>query len=399
MRHRFHSICPYFGMFPETFVEKHLAATPHAGVVFDPFCGRGTTVFQALLQGRAAAGSDRNAVAVCITGAKSDPPTLAEAKARLDELRRAFVEPDDEGWQGELGTFFELCFHRETLLQVRGLRTVLDWRNRRADRFIAALCLGALHGESHKSPNCFGNRMSRTISTSPDYTVRWWKRHGHVAPPRDIFKILERMLSYRFLSTPAAGRGAVLQTDARRVADAFPALAGRVTDVITSPPYLDTTNYRKDQWLRLWFLGGEARMPHDRGDDRHFSAGRYWAFVEESMRGLAPLLAEQARLVLRIGGRRLHKAELRNGLLQCLGSGLGRTVRLLDDGVTTEAGRSQATVFRGGKIRLSEEHDFCFAVDGTESPQRRRSAARQPSSRATAIPAPMRTPVCTERAQ
>ena len=54
MRHRFHSICPYFAMFPESFVEKHLAASPHDGVVFDPFCGRGTTVFQALLQGRAA---------------------------------------------------------------------------------------------------------------------------------------------------------------------------------------------------------------------------------------------------------------------------------------------------------------------------------------------------------
>ena len=29
MRHRFHSICPHCAMFPETFVEKHLAASPH----------------------------------------------------------------------------------------------------------------------------------------------------------------------------------------------------------------------------------------------------------------------------------------------------------------------------------------------------------------------------------
>ncbi|MYA91624.1 MAG: site-specific DNA-methyltransferase, partial [Synechococcus sp. SB0663_bin_10] len=47
MRHRFHAICPYFAMFPEAFVKGHLAASPHRGVVFDPFCGRGTTVFQA----------------------------------------------------------------------------------------------------------------------------------------------------------------------------------------------------------------------------------------------------------------------------------------------------------------------------------------------------------------
>ena len=50
MRHRFRSICPYFAMFPESFVKARLSAGPHAGVVFDPFCGRGTTAFQALLR-------------------------------------------------------------------------------------------------------------------------------------------------------------------------------------------------------------------------------------------------------------------------------------------------------------------------------------------------------------
>ena len=63
MRHRFHSICPYFAMCPETFVAKHLAATTFAGVVFDPFCGRGTTVFESLVRNRAAAGCDVNPVA------------------------------------------------------------------------------------------------------------------------------------------------------------------------------------------------------------------------------------------------------------------------------------------------------------------------------------------------
>ena len=362
MRHRFHSICPYFAMFPETFVEKHLAATPHGGVVFDPYCGRGTTVFQALLQGRDAAGSDVNPVAVCVSGAKGDPPAFSEARTRIDELRRGCREPNDEGWQGDFDRFFDLCFHRRTLLQVRYLRSVLDWRHRKADRFIAALCLGALHGESHKSPNCFSNRMPRTISTKPDYSVGWWTRSGYTPPLRDVFEILERMLEYRFRTKPPEGRVTVVQADARRVADAFPALAGRVTDVITSPPYLDTTNYREDQWLRLWFLGGEARMPRGRRDDRHYNKDIYWTFIQESMQGLAPLLAPRARMVIRIGGRRLLKSELREGLLRSLTRGLDRDVELVDDGVTTEVSKTQANVFRGSKVSRFEEHDFCFAV-------------------------------------
>ena len=362
MRHRFHSICPYFAMFPESFVEKHLAASPYDGIVFDPFCGRGTTVFQALLQGRAAAGCDLNPVAVCISGAKADAPSFSELLARLAELRRECCEPEDQGWDGCLGEFFDLCFDRETLLQVRYLRSALDWRSRGDDRFIAALCLGALHGESHKSPNCFSNRMPRTISTKPDYSVRWWRQHGYRPPPRDVFDVLERMLEYRFRTPPPEGSAAVVQVDARRAAERFSGLAGRVTDIVTSPPYLDTTNYREDQWLRLWFLGGEPSIPRSRGDDRHYNKDNYWAFIQASMEGLAPLLAARARMVIRIGGRRLQKSELKAELLRALMNGLGRNVQLIDDGVTTEIGKTQANMFRGAPASQRVEHDFCFAV-------------------------------------
>ena len=362
MRHRFHSICPYFAMFPEAFVEKHLAASRHRGVVFDPFCGRGTAVFQALLQGRAAAGCDLNPVAVCIAGAKCDPPASAEVRARLDFLRQGCREPNDDGWQGDLHPFFDLCFHRDTLPQVRYLRSMLDWRGRRDDRFIAALCLGALHGESHRSPNYFSNRMSRTISTKPDYSVRWWRRTGCAPPPRDVFDILERMIAYRFRTPPPTGVGDVVQADARRAGETFLALAGRVTDVITSPPYLDTTNYREDQWLRLWFLGGRPVVPRDRGDDRHYDKRVYWTFLQDALRGLRPLLAERARVVIRIGGRRFQKEELRTGLLRALTSTLDRVVQPTDRGITSDVGSTQSSTFRGAKSSRCVEHDFCFVV-------------------------------------
>ena len=362
MRHRFHSICPYFAMFPETFVEKHLAASPHQGVVFDPFCGRGTAVFQALLQDRTAAGSDVNPVAVCIASAKCDPPKQSDVEARLLELREGFCAAEESGWNGAYADFFGLCFHRDTLTQILHLRSVLDWRRRKDDRFIAALCLGALHGESHRSPNCFSNRMPRTISTKPDYSVRWWRRHGYTPPPRNVFEILERMIEYRFRSRPPNRAGSVVESDARRIGEMFPRLKGRVTDVITSPPYLDTTNYREDQWLRLWFLGCSPLTTYDRGDDRHYSKEMYWEFLHASWTGLAPLLAERVRLVVRIGGRRLNKAELRDGLVQSLEVGLSRSVRLADTGISSKIGNTQANAFRGAKASQLVEHDFAFTM-------------------------------------
>ena len=362
MRHRFHSICPYFAMFPESFVKARLASSPHDGVVFDPFCGRGTTVFQALLQGREAAGCDVHPVAVCVSGAKATPPSKVAAQERVGELQALFQEPDDPGWQGEIQEFFDLCYHPDTLTQIRYLRSVLDWRNCRNDRFIAALCLGALHGESHRTPNCLSNRMPRTISTKPGYSIRWWRENDHEPPRRDVFDILDRMINYRFRTPPPEGEGRVAQADARRAYKALPSVTGRVTDVITSPPYLDTTNFREDQWLRLWFLGGRPRASYGRQDDRYQNKAQYWRFVMESVKGWRLLLAERARVVVRIGGRRFKKSELRDGLSCALASGLDRDVALASNGFSSTVTGTQASVFRGAKVSRLVEHDFCFDV-------------------------------------
>ena len=204
--------------------------------------------------------------------------------------------------------------------------------------------------------------MPRTISTKPDYSVRWWQRNGHLPPPRNVFGILERMIEFRFRSCPPRRTGAVVEADARRVGKVFSRLKGRVTDVITSPPYLDTTNYREDQWLRLWFLGCSPTTAYGRGDDRHYNKEMYWDFLQASWTGLAPLLAQQVRLVVRIGGRRLDKTELREGLVRSLEAGLSRGVRLADTGISSRIGNTQANAFRGAKASPIMEHDFAFTT-------------------------------------
>jgi hypothetical protein len=363
MRHRFHSICPYFAMFPEAFVEKHLAASRFNGVVFDPFCGRGTTVFEALLNGREAAGCDLHPVAVCITGAKCNPPGRDEVFARLDELKTSLSILPPPSLGDEMAEFFAACFHADTYEEIRFLRAKLDWRNDRTDRFIAALCLGALHGESHRSPNYFSNRMPRTISTKPAYSVRWWRGHGYIAPRRDVFAILGKLVDFRFRTPPPESQGEVAESDARKANTAFPHLKGKVTDIITSPPYLDTTNYREDQWLRLWFLGDAPKSTQARDDGRHCNKTRYWSFLTEAWEGVAPLLAPRARIVVRIGGRKLSKEEMSANLLMSLKNASSRIVKLADDGVTTSIKRTQANSFRGTKASPAVEHDFCFLVD------------------------------------
>jgi len=193
------------------------------GIVFDPFCGRGTTVFQSLIQGRNAAGCDVHPVAVCVSGAKADAPAKADVLVRLGQLEDlcAGTRPGASVPSG-LEEFFALCFAPGTLHQVMFLRSALNWEQCRTDRFIAALALGALHGESHRSPNCFSNRMPRTISTKPAYSIRWWKRHGYDPPERDVFEILRCMTRFRFVTPPPERTASIRRVDTRHASNSFP---------------------------------------------------------------------------------------------------------------------------------------------------------------------------------
>jgi len=72
------------------------------------------------------------------------------------------------------------------------------------DCMIAALILGSLHGESHVSPYYLSNRMSRTISTKPAYSLRFLEERRLSALKRDAFAVVRSRLAYRYESEPPA---------------------------------------------------------------------------------------------------------------------------------------------------------------------------------------------------
>jgi DNA methylase len=360
-RHRFHSICPYFAMFPESFVRRNvLAWSRRADVVLDPFSGRGTTVLESLLNARKALGCDTNPVAVCLSNAKADPPRLEQIRGRLTELEKN-CKGFGLGGPEAKDEFFRLCFHKATLRQVLFLRERLDWRGDRTDRFISALALGCLHGESHRTELCFSNRMPRTISTKPAYSVRWWRERGCTPPRRDVFSILRKCAEYRYESPLPPLKGRVVEGDARRASHLLRSYTERVKLVVTSPPYLDITDYHEDQWLRLWFLGGAPKpVAGQSRDDRHRRIGAYWAFLGEAWQGIIPLLQDSAQVVIRIGGTRLGREELCTGLLTSLNAS-GRGFVLMEARQTT-IHNGQRRTFRTPPPSPPVEHDFRFKM-------------------------------------
>jgi hypothetical protein len=159
--------------------------------------------------------------------------------------------------------------------------------------------------------------MLRTIATKPQYSMAYWKKHNLWPRKREVFQILRERADLRLRGNIPFKKGEVELTDARYGAEAFPHLWGKVRAVITSPPYLDVTNYEEDQWLRLWFLGFAPHPTYGMisKDDRIAGRDRYWQFLSEAWAGIAMLLDPHCTLVCRLGAKGMCESELTDGLI------------------------------------------------------------------------------------
>ena len=360
MRNRFHSLCPYFAMFPEAFALKWIEKLTRPGdTVLDPFSGRGTTALTALLAGRNAVATDVNEVAFCLTKAKTNTPSLSRLQSRISTLRKEF---ELDGWLQQAHStseFFHVCYHPRTLAQQLYLRSTLNCKDGRTDAMIAGLVLGSLHGEARTNSPYFSNQMPRTISTKPGYSVRFWHSRKLVAPERDVFGILQARASFRYESERPEGKAVVLNFDMRNLPlhrDKW----GEIKCVITSPPYLNVTSFEEDQWLRLWFLGGPEFPVRNRQskDDRHLRPEAYWGFIGDMWRSLGSVVGDGGHVIIRIGSRSMEAPAMKEMLRACTQVS-NRKVHLVSSRVT-ELQNRQTDAFRPGTSGCKVELDCHF---------------------------------------
>lgn len=362
-RHRFHAICPYFAMFPESFAETWIERLTRPGdTVLDPFCGRGTTPFQALLMGRSAIACDVNPVAYCVTRAKTNAPARRAVRRRLTLLKTGFEWRAWETSRQGLPEFFDYAFDRATLRQLLHLRSALRWATSNVDALIAALVLGSLHGESNRSPTYLSNQMPRTISTKPAYSVRYWQAHGDSPPKRDVFALLNDRLEYRYETPPPSGQATILHTDMRDLPRALRSFPKRIGCAITSPPYLNVTNFEEDQWLRLWFLGGPPQPTYGlvSRDDRHERPDAYWGLIADMWRVLGAILSRDAHVVIRLGGKGMSPEQIPD-TLKATAVFANRKVKLLSHELS-QIKKRQTDSFRPGSTGCRVEVDCHFVL-------------------------------------
>lgn len=254
---RWAGIGPYYAMFPSGFADAVVNRYTDPGeVVLDPFAGRGTAVYSAVVQGREAYGVEVSPVGQVYANAKLWPAGREAVERRLDDLCEGAMDRRSE--VSDLPEFYRRCFHRRTMEFLLAARSLLKWQTDRVDQVLMALILVSLHGRRGES---LSNQMRQTTAMSPDYCVRWWRERDLPAPEVDARCFFRARIRWRYArGEPEVSGGSVWLGDSRTVLREDEArrrgLEGRVKLLLTSPPYHNVTNYYLDQWLRLWLLGG-----------------------------------------------------------------------------------------------------------------------------------------------
>ena len=218
--------------------------------------GRGTTLLEAALLGRATLGNDVNPLSRLLVEARLDPPPLAEVEARLGALALdgPAERPDD----------FDVFFHERTLNQICRLRDYL--RERRAagtldavDRWIRMVALNRLTGHSRGFFSVY--TLPPNQAASIDRQRKNNARRNQTPEYRDVADLILRKTRRLLRDLPrqapvGRGRGFLQQA----VGEPFAYEGPPLRLAVTSPPFLNVVDYKGDNWMRCWFAGIDPEL-------------------------------------------------------------------------------------------------------------------------------------------
>jgi DNA modification methylase len=250
-----HGLHPYPAKFipqiPASIIEQH---TNERHVIFDPFCGSGTTLVEAVLAGRRSIGCDSNPIAALVSRAKTTPirdDAVVVANALIIRLREADTAqiPDHAAPADErLSHWFkdhviaELAFVRHEISQIQ-------------DPPLRQLCQAVFSSIIVS----VSNQESDTRYAAVDKSVR----PGDVIR-RFVSRLEKALLSVRAINTACKHdylEPKVLCGDIRTV-DAALLPENSADLVVTSPPYANSFDYYLyHKWRMIWlgFSHSDAR--------------------------------------------------------------------------------------------------------------------------------------------
>lgn len=262
-----HQLSPYIGKLKSSIAHDLITSYSKPGdLVVDPFSGSGTVPLEAALLNRNVFAADISSYSKVLTRAKlTSPPTLGDALDIAELTLREMEKLPDVDLMG-VPKWVKDFFHPMTLNEA--IRFASVCRNNKND-FLMACFLGILH---HERPGFLSFPSSHLVPYLRDkkYSPHQFPEMYEYRPlrPRLIAKI-RRAYRRKNAFNPDT-EWTFRQSKIENLT--FP---GAFNCLITSPPYMNTLDYGRDNRLRLWFIDPMGRKPTDNPATREKGAFHY----------------------------------------------------------------------------------------------------------------------------
>lgn len=285
--------------------------TGEGGVVFDPFCGSGTVLVEAVAGGRRSLGVDLNPIAVRVAEVKCALRSEASRRRFLETLVRV-GQLSEERVRGRVKVHAPLppeearWWDPHVLKELAGLREEILLVEEEEDRRALLVLLSAIvvkfsRQRADTAEQQAPKRIRKGLSTE------FFVRRGR--------ELADRWAELREVAPPDAREPLVIEGDARRLPDLAPRRA-RAHLVLTSPPYGGTYDYfqhhvRRYRWLDVdpsVFGRGEL------GARRHLQApedaDRWDRELGQALQAMARVCRPGAAVILLIGDAQLGRRRI-----------------------------------------------------------------------------------------
>jgi DNA methylase len=269
--------------------------------VYDPFMGRGTTLIEAALKGRAVAGNDVNPLSTLLARPRLRCVAMAEvmhALAAVDWASATIERPDLLAFYSE-NTLRQICALRAHLLRHAPLEhnppAALDW--------LRMVAINRLTGHSPGFFSVYTLPPNQAVSVASQLKIN--QKRAQTPQDKDVAAIILKK------SRALTGDGLPAQADAifaTAPAEKTPAIPdASVSLVVTSPPFLDIVNYAADNWLRCWFAGID---PAHVAIAHHRSEAGWQGMVRNVLIELARVVRPGGHVAFEVGEVRTRKVLL-----------------------------------------------------------------------------------------
>jgi len=288
-----HQISPYIGKIKSIFARKLITTYTKPGdTILDPFAGSGTMAFESLIAKRHAIANDMNPYALTLIRAKMFPPdSLEEAIERAESYISSSAHQIDKIDLEEVPDWVKQFYHQDTLKEIISLSQLLQDND---EYFLLACLLGILHHERPGFLSYPASHLVPYLRTKKYPPEEYPEMYAYRDVKSRLVKKIKRVYR-RFPTIDSNLQKTCFEKDAKHLI----LTKNSIDAVISSPPYMNTLDYARDNRLRLWLLGETDYKKYDNKSPRNIN--NFKKLMKTVMKNIYPALKMNSCCIFVLG--------------------------------------------------------------------------------------------------